>query len=104
MDLEKILLTPQLGIGQLYYKKKYGKHRYNLTVYTLADGTVSNFMCHETDGTKGTSEVATCLWQLLSDLPSEVTEVTFFYGTASGQNRNTILSAMFIKALTLSDN
>lgn len=97
--MKKILLTPQLGIGQLYYKNNIWK-TYNLTVYTLSDGTVSNFMCHETDGTKGASEVATCLWQLLSDLPSEVTEVTFFSDTASGQNRNTILSAMFIKALT----
>lgn len=102
MDLEKILLTPQLGIGQLYYKKKL--KTYNFTVYTLADGTVSNFMWHETDGTKGASEVATCLWQLLCDLPPEVTEVTFYSDTASGQNRNTILSAMFIKALSLSDN
>lgn len=102
MDLEKILLTPQLGIGQLYYKKKL--KTYNFTVYNLADNSVTNFMWHETDGTKGASEVATSLWQLLSDLPPEVSEVTFYSDTASGQNRNTILSAMFLRALSLLDN
>ncbi|GLV37559.1 hypothetical protein CBL_20371 [Carabus blaptoides fortunei] len=102
MDLEKILLTPQLGIGQLYYKKKL--KTYNFTVYNLADSSVTNYMWHETDGTKGASEVATSFWQLLSDLPPEVSEVTFYSDTASGQNRNAILSAMFLRALSLLHN
>ncbi|GLV33245.1 hypothetical protein CBL_08413 [Carabus blaptoides fortunei] len=102
MDLEKILLTPQLGIGQLYYKKKL--KTYNFTVYNLADSSVTNYMWHETDGTKGASEAPTSLWQLLSDLPPEVSEVIFYSDTASGQNRNTILSAMFLRALSLLDN
>jgi hypothetical protein len=61
-------------------------------------------MWHETDGSKGASEVASCLWQLLSDLPPQVSEVTFYSDTDSRQNRNTILSAMFLRSLSLSDN
>lgn len=102
MDMEKILLSPQLEVGQLYYKRKL--KTYNFTVYQLADRTAINYMWHETDGNKGASEVATCLWKLLSDLPPEVSEVTFYSDTASGQNRNTIVSAMFIRALSFFDN
>lgn len=98
MDLEKILLTPQLEIGQLYYKRKL--KTYNFTIYDLGKGTAINYMWHETNGTKGSSEIATCIWKLLSELPLDVTEVTFYSDTASGQNRNHIISAMFIKALS----
>jgi hypothetical protein len=71
---------------------------------SLLFGSVSNYMWHETDASKGASEVATCLWQLLSDLPPQVSEVTFYSDTASRQNRNTILSAMFLRSLSLPDN
>lgn len=56
-------------------------------------------MWHETNGTKGASEIATCIWNLLSEPPPGVTEVTFYSDTALGQNRNHIISAMFIRAL-----
>lgn len=61
-------------------------------------------MWHETNGTKGASEVATCLWDLISKLPPEVNEITFYSDTAAGQNRNSIVSAMFIKALSCFTN
>jgi hypothetical protein len=71
---------------------------------SLLFASVSNYMWHETDGSKGASEVASCLWQLLSDLPPQVSEVTFYSDTDSRQNRNTILSALFLRSLSLSDN
>lgn len=102
MDLEKILLTPQLEVGQLYYKRKL--KTYNFTIYDLGQGTATNYMWHETNGTKGATEVATCVWRLLSSLPPEVTEVTFYSDTASGQNRNSVISAMFIRAVATFKN
>lgn len=56
-------------------------------------------MWHEANGTKGASEVATCLWNSLTNLDPAVTEATFFSDTAAGQNRNSILSAMFLRAV-----
>uniref|UniRef100_A0A6P7GSZ8 Uncharacterized protein LOC114346386 n=1 Tax=Diabrotica virgifera virgifera TaxID=50390 RepID=A0A6P7GSZ8_DIAVI len=96
MDLEKILLTPSLQVGQLYFKKKL--KTYNFTIYDLAAGQATNYMWHEGDGKKGASEIATCLWKLLVSLGTKE-EVTFYSDTASGQNRNTIVSAMFLRAV-----
>lgn len=73
-------------------------------MYTLSDRSVLNYIWHETNGTKGASEVAACLWQLLSNIPPEVSEVTFYSDTASVQNRNTILSGMFLKFVSLPGN
>ncbi|VEN55188.1 unnamed protein product, partial [Callosobruchus maculatus] len=99
VDMEKILLTPSLKVGKLYYKQKL--KTFNFTVYNLANAQADNFMWHEAVGTKGSSEVATCLWKLLSGLGEEVKEVTFYADTASGQNRNCINAAMFLRAVHL---
>lgn len=51
-------------------------------------------MWHEGVGTKGSSELSTCLSKTLSGLKPEVKEVTFYADNASGQNRNSINAAM----------
>lgn len=99
VDMEKILLTPSLQVGKLYYTQKL--KTFNFTVYNLATAQADNFMWHEGVGTKGSSEIATCLWKLLSSLGTEVKEVTFYADTASGQNRNCINAAMFLRAVHL---
>lgn len=66
MDLKKILLAPTLQAGQVYYKRKL--KNYNFTVYNLGD-SATNYMWH---GSKGASEIATCIWMHLSPLPPEV--------------------------------
>ncbi|KAK5647974.1 hypothetical protein RI129_002866 [Pyrocoelia pectoralis] len=99
MDMEKILVTPSLQIGKLYYTQKL--KTFNFTVFNLGTSEVNNFMWHEGVGTKGSSEIATCLWKSLSSLKPEVKEVTFYADTASGQNRNSINAAMFLRAVTI---
>ncbi|CAG9832385.1 unnamed protein product [Diabrotica balteata] len=89
MDMEKLLLTPQLEVGQLYYKRKL--KTYNFTVYNLKTTVAINYMWHKLNGTKGSSEVVTCLWNMLSELPSEVSEVTFYYDTATVPKKPHIL-------------
>lgn len=99
VDMEKILLTPSLQVGKLYYTQKL--KTFNFTVYNLGTAQADNFMWHEGIGTKGSSEIATCLWKLLNGLGTEVKEVTFYADTASGQNRNCINAAMFLRAVHL---
>ncbi|CAK1579940.1 unnamed protein product [Parnassius mnemosyne] len=99
MDLEKLLLAPNLQAGQVYYKRKL--KIYNFTLYNLGDSEATNYMWHEGVGTKGASEIATCIWMHLSSLAPEIKEITLFSDTASGQNRNTIIAAMFLHAVTV---
>ncbi|XP_050311108.1 uncharacterized protein LOC126746777 [Anthonomus grandis grandis] len=99
VDMEKILLTPSLQVGKLYYTQKL--KTFNFTVYNLGTAQAENFMWHEGVGTKGSSEIATCLWKLLNGFSPEVKEVTFYADTASGQNRNCINAAMFLRAVHL---
>lgn len=97
MDLEKILLTPSLQVGQFYYLKKTK----NLQFYPVRSGYIgqaTNYMWHEGTGSKGASEIATCLCNHLVSL-GETNEVTFYSDTAPGQNRNSVVAAMFLRAV-----
>lgn len=98
MDMEKILVTPSLNVGKLYYAQKL--KTFNFTVYNLATSEATNYMWHEGVGSKGSSEIATCLWHILKNLDPVVKEITFYSDTASGQNRNCINAAMFLKAVS----
>src|SRR5277367_3515484 len=55
----------------------------------------------EANGSKGSSEVATCLWDTLEKLSDRLEEVTFYADTAAGQNRNCINAAMFLRAVSI---
>lgn len=97
MDMEKVLVTPSINVGKLYYLQKL--KTYNFTIYNLSNKSAANYMWHEGVGKKGSSEIATCLWRCLSKLDDYVKEVTFFADTAAGQNRNVINAAMFLRAV-----
>ncbi|KAF2885173.1 hypothetical protein ILUMI_20999 [Ignelater luminosus] len=99
MDMEKILITPFLKVGKLYYSQKL--KTFNFTIYNLANSEAVNYMWHEGIGKKGSSENATCLWKCLIELGSEIREVTFYSDTAAGQNRHCIDAAMFLRAVSL---
>ncbi|CAG9765767.1 unnamed protein product [Ceutorhynchus assimilis] len=98
MDMEKVLVTPSLNVGKLYYAQKL--KTYNFTVYNLATSEATNYIWHEGVGTKGSAEIATCLWHVLHNLDPFVKDIIFYSDTASGQNRNCINAAMFLKAVS----
>lgn len=103
MDMEKILLSPHVLVGQLYYKKKL--KMYNFTIFNLKNKIAKNYMWHEAHGTKGASEVATCVYNFLKEQDERgIEEITIYSDTAAGQNRNSILSAMFVRFLNSSKN
>ncbi|KAJ8969912.1 hypothetical protein NQ314_001529 [Rhamnusium bicolor] len=76
VNMEKILLTPSLQVGKLYYTQKL--KTFNFTVYNLEIAQADNFMWHEGVGTKGSSEIV-----------------------SSGKNHNYINAAMFLRAVYL---
>ncbi|XP_033103438.1 uncharacterized protein LOC117106195 [Anneissia japonica] len=96
-DLEQVLLSPKMNVSALFYRRKLAT--YNLTTYDLDSHNVNCFMWHEGVGERGSSEIATCMYQYLKSLPAKVTRVIFFSDTCSGQNRNQYFSSMCLNVV-----
>jgi len=92
-DMEKVLVTPSLEVSRLYYMRKLST--YNFTVFDLATKNAACFMWHEGQGTKGSSETATCLSRWIQKQPDSVEHVIFYSDTAAGQNRNQAVLGMY---------
>ncbi|KAK7500448.1 hypothetical protein BaRGS_00008355 [Batillaria attramentaria] len=97
LDLQAVLPTPCGLVSQLYYKRKLSV--YNFTVYSLADGKATCFVWDETNGRRGSVEIATCLFLYLKSLPVTVKDVILYSDCCGGQNRNQYLAAAFLYAL-----
>ena len=94
VDLQAMLQAP-CGVGsQLYYKRKLSM--YHFTIYSLSDKKGTCFTWDETEGKRGSCEIATCLSVYLSSLPKSVEEVTIFSDCWAGQNRSQFLAAAMI--------
>jgi hypothetical protein len=99
-DLEEVLNTPCSLVSSLYYKRKLSC--YNLSVYSLSDGRATCFMWDETEGDRGSCEIATCLITYLKSLPSTVCHVCFYSDCCTGQNRNQFISTALQNAVKTS--
>ena len=86
LDLQAVLPTPCGMVSQLYYTRKLSV--YNFTIYSLGDGNASCFIWDETQGRRGSCEIATCIFLYLKSLPVTVTDVVLFSDCCGGQNRN----------------
>lgn len=98
-DLQAILQIPHCNVSLLYYSRKLCV--YNLTIYEA--GLPNNAFCFlwsELNGKKGSCEIGTILLHYLSKcVPSNVTEISLFSDTCSGQNRNQYVAAMLLWAV-----
>lgn len=95
-DLEAILMVPQASNSELFYKRKISI--YNFTIYdSLSNGFC--YMWDEMNGKKASSEIFTCLYRYISELPNTVTHLTTWSDTCSGQNRNKFLLAAMVFAV-----
>lgn len=96
-DLQAILSVPYAGDNQIYYRRKLIV--YNFTIFENHDSNGECFVWDECAGSKGSSEIATCLIKYLSALPSTVTHVSTFSDTCGGQNRNKYFAAAMLYAV-----
>jgi len=101
-DLEKVLVTLYTNVSKLYYKRKLST--FNFTIYNLATTDAVCCMWHQGNGSKVSSEAATCLFDYMSSLPRSVTSVTLYSDTAGGQNRNQAVAIMCLTLLKKSDH
>lgn len=97
-DLQAILSVPFSGDNQIYYRRKLNV--YNFTIFEGHDSNGDCFVWDECAGSKGSSEIATCIYMYLSSLPKTVTHVSTFSDTCGGQNRNKYFAAAMLYAVS----
>ena len=95
-DLQAVLTTPCCLVSQLYYARKLCC--YNLTIYSLGDKRVSCHLWDETQGKRGSCEIATCLHKNTQSICSSgpIEDVTYYSDTCGGQNRNQFVAASYL--------
>ena len=93
-DLQTVLSVPCSLVGEIYYKRKLSCN--NLSFYNLGNANGYCFLWDETQGGRGSCEIASCLYLYLNSVAgssSGVKEVTLFSDTCGGQNRNQFTAA-----------
>lgn len=97
-DLEAVLPVPCSLVNQAYYKRKLSC--YNLSVYSLGDARGKCYLWNETEGKRGSCEIATCLLMYIKSLPPSVTDVCLYSDTCTGQNRNRFVCMAMLHAVS----
>ncbi|KAJ8890875.1 hypothetical protein PR048_010384 [Dryococelus australis] len=94
-DLRSVLQIPSSDVSATYYSRKICD--YYLTVYeSAAPNEAFCFRWTELNDERGSSEIGSCLFQYLTNLPHHVTEVSMFSDTCGGQNRNRNVAALML--------
>ncbi|CAG2207374.1 unnamed protein product [Mytilus edulis] len=93
-DLEAVLPTPCSLVSQVYYKRKLSC--YNLSFYSLGDNKGTCYLWNETEGERGSCEVASCLHKYITSLPPYVRHISFYSDNCMGQNRNKFVAAALL--------
>ena len=92
-DLQAVLYCPLMNAKPIFYRRKLAV--YNLSIYEVNSRNGHCFIWPETQGKRGANEIASCLWMFLKSLPATVKHVGFCSDSCAGQNKNSIVAAMF---------
>ena len=92
-DLEQVLLSPYGKASSFYYSRRL--INLNLTVTELNTLRTSCYLWNESDGQKGSCEVATCLTRYVDGVIAEgMKRLTLFSDRCGGQNNNRMIFVM----------
>ncbi|XP_071053409.1 uncharacterized protein [Onthophagus taurus] len=94
-DLKKALAFPKLTTSIAYYKRNL--YMYNCGVHPINFGPPEMFVWNETEGGRGSQEISIVLYKHLKNNVKNCTEITLYYDTCGGQNRNINLSVQLLK-------
>ncbi|XP_062715776.1 uncharacterized protein LOC134291697 [Aedes albopictus] len=101
--LQQVLQVPyDPKNNALFYKRKLST--YNFTIYDMVSKQGNCFMWNETEGGRGSCEIASSIYVFLKSLPVETTEVVFYSDRCGGQNLNKFVAAMFLLAVQEMDH
>lgn len=96
MDLQSLLQIPCTADSLMYYCRKL--NLYNLSIYEFKP-PVNNAHCmiwSEINGKRGSTEIASAINLWLKSVPEDVTSITIYSDTCSGQNRNQFMAAFLM--------
>lgn len=85
-DLEKTLPTPHLNTNEVYYMRQLWT--YNLGIHHYPKDRAVMNMWHEGMAGRGSTEIASCLYDFYQSLPDEIEHVVTLSDGCGGQNRN----------------
>lgn len=96
-DLQKVLLTPPVEIGPLYYMRKLSI--YNFTIFSLGNNVGSCHLWNQTVAGRGSNDMSSILWKYIREKVSQgVKEFYLYSDECGGQNRNQAVLSMLTKA------
>lgn len=99
VDLQSLLLCPQLNAICFYYKTKLSCHNY--TIYDLVTKDVVSYFWNETDGDLSSNVFTSCMIDYLESLDLTGVETVIIYSDGCGyQNRNVTLANALLKFAT----
>lgn len=84
--------------GPFFYVRKLAV--YNLTCYRFGGQDVDCFTWDETEGKRGSVEIATCIYKYISDKRDNITHVRMMSDNCGGQQKNFNFSCMLLHLVT----
>ncbi|KAK6182763.1 hypothetical protein SNE40_010374 [Patella caerulea] len=102
-DLQQVLTAPKLNVGSAYYLRKLNV--YNFTILELQTHQGFCYTWNESEGKRGTNEIASALtcWLLEKDREG-YTRVILYSDSCGGQNRNRLMCTALIHFLCNAKN
>lgn len=93
-DLQKALAFPKLSTSVAYYKRNL--YVYNFGCHVLNNEKAFMYVWPETEGSRGSQEIAACLKRHITENAKNVKHIVTFSDSCTGQNRNikVVLSLM----------
>ncbi|XP_068221553.1 uncharacterized protein [Palaemon carinicauda] len=98
-DLQAVIQLPKGEVLAFYYKSKLNV--LNFTIYNLISNACNCYIWNESNGHRGVNELGTCVLKYLKDTcDSGCTDFIFYSDNCSGQQKNKLMLALCLYAVT----
>ena len=102
-DLQQVIYLPCSNESAVFYKRRLSV--FNFTFYNIFDKNCFCYTWSETESKRGSSEIATCVYNALQFYDSKGMKVASLYSDGcSGQNKNSIMATMLLYTVLHSTN
>lgn len=102
-DLQQVIYLPCSNESAVFYKRRFSV--FNFTFYNIFNKDCFCYTWSEADSKRGSSEIATCVYNALKFYDSKGIKVASLYSDGcSGQNKNSIMATMLLYTVLHSTN